>query len=245
MPTFHGLARVLSKRGFCSRAEAFGLIRSGRVMVRGKTILDPEWRTRVDESGIVIDGRSLSCEKEPFVAIMLNKPRGLVTTSADELGRDTVYSCLEGAALPRLVAVGRLDKASEGLLLFTNDTRWADRVTSPESHVEKTYHVQVKPAPEPAQLQCMLGGVETGSTGCMHVSEVKLLRSGGKTAWLEIVLEEGRNRQIRRIAEAVGLEVLRLIRIRIGGLALGELPKGQWRHLAVDEVARLTHPGFE
>jgi 23S rRNA pseudouridine2605 synthase len=246
MSAFHGLARVLSKRGFCSRSRAFELVREGRVKVRGKTITDPEWRTRVDEPAIAIDGDPLADAPASFTAIVLNKPRGLLTTAADELGRETVFACLAGAKLPRLVPVGRLDKASEGLLVFTNDTRWADHLTAPGSGVVKTYHVQVKPPPSPEQMASMLAGVDTGATGSMRVRGAVILRSGGKTAWLEIILDEGRNRQIRRIAEALGLEVLRLIRVAIGGVQLGDLAKGKWRYLTPDEVSRLgaapAHP---
>jgi 23S rRNA pseudouridine2605 synthase len=162
-----------------------------------------------------------------------------VTTAADELGRDTVFTCFEGGDLPRLVPVGRLDKASEGMLLFTNDTLWADRITSPESHVSKTYHVQVKPPPSDQDLAAMKAGVDTGATGSMAVAGARVLRCGGKTAWLEVVLEEGKNRQIRRIIESLGMEVLRLIRVDIGGVSLGDLAKGRWRHLSAQELSRL------
>ncbi|MFM7183030.1 MAG: pseudouridine synthase [Verrucomicrobiales bacterium] len=242
MSAFHGLARVLSKRGICSRSEANEWIRAGRVRVRGKLITDPETRTRLDEPAISVDGNAVSARQECGVYIVLNKPRGLVTTTADELGRDTVFSCFEGAALPRLVPVGRLDKASEGMLLFTNDTLWADRITSPESHLAKTYHVQVKPPPSEHDLEAMKAGVETDPGEVMAVAGVQLLRCGGKTAWLEVVLEEGKNRQIRRIIESLGMEVLRLIRVAIGGVPLGDLAKGSWRHLSAQEVAQLASP---
>jgi 23S rRNA pseudouridine2605 synthase len=242
MSAFHGLARVLSKRGICSRSEAFLWIRAGRVRVRGKVITDPEARTRMDEPAIAIDGEPVSGRQERGVYIVLNKPRGLVTTTADELGRDTVFTCFEGADLPRLVPVGRLDKASEGMLLFTNDTLWADRITSPESHLSKIYHVQVKPPPSDHDLETMKAGVDTGETGSMAVTDARILRSGGKTAWLEIVLQEGKNRQIRRIIESLGMEVLRLIRIAIGGVVLGDLAKGRWRHLTAHELTRFVEP---
>lgn len=239
MSPSHGLARVLSKRGICSRSEANEWIRAGRVRLRGKVVTDPETRTRLDESAIAIDGILVSARPGTGVYLVLNKPRGLVTTAADELGRDTVFTCFEGADLPRLVPVGRLDKASEGMLLFTNDTLWADRITSPEFHLSKTYHVQVKPPPSDQDLAAMKAGVDTGATGSMAVADARVLRCGGKTAWLEVVLEEGKNRQIRRIIESLGMEVLRLIRIDIGGVPLGDLAKGRWRHLSAQELARL------
>ena len=242
MSAFHGLARVLSKRGICSRSEAFLLIRAGRVRVSGKVVTDPEKKTRLDEPAITIDGEHASCPAESGVYIALNKPRGLVTTTADELGRDTVFTCFEGADLPRLVPVGRLDKASEGMLIFTNDTLWADRITAPDSHLSKTYHVQVKPPPSDPELEAMIAGVDTGATGIMAVSAARVLRSGGKTAWLEIILEEGKNRQIRRIVEALRMEVVRLVRTAIGTVVLGDLAKGRWRELSREEVDRLAPP---
>lgn len=250
MSAIHGLARVLSKRGFCSRSQAIAWIRAGRVKVRGKTITDPETRTKLDEPAIAIDGKPMPAGRRESVYVVLNKPRGLVTTTDDELGRETVFQCFEGADLPRVVPVGRLDKASEGMLLFSNDTGWADQMTSPASHLPKTYHVQVKPPPSSGQLAAMLAGVDTGATGTMRALAANPLRCGGKTAWLEIVLEEGKNRQIRRIAEALDLEVLRLIRVAIGGIRLGELAKGNWRHLTPEELSTLRahaapgrHPG--
>ena len=243
MAIFFGLARVLSKRGFCSRAAAIEAIRAGRVTVRGRRITDPESRTNLAEEGIAVDG--IAIHAVDHVArhyVVLNKPRGLVTTMSDELGRDTVFACLQDGGLPRLVPVGRLDKASEGMLLFSNDTTWADHITAPENHLRKTYHVQVKPVPDLASLAAMQAGVDTGSTGLMAVEEVEVLRSGGKTAWLEVVLVEGKNRQIRRIAETLGFEVLRLVRVAIGDLQLGDLAKGRWRHLSDVEIARLGTP---
>lgn len=231
----HGLARILSKRGVCSRAEAVRWIRAGRVTLNGRVERDPEARTREDHPGIGVDGRMVG-DKEAMTYVMLNKPRGLVTSAADELGRDTVFACLEGGGLPRLVPVGRLDKASEGLLLFTNDTAWADRVTAPDAHVGKTYHVQVKPVPDGRLLAEMRAGVDVGEGERMAVAAVALVRSGGKTAWLEVELHEGKNRQIRRILDALGMETLRLIRIAIGPLVLGDLAKGKWRHLSDGEV---------
>lgn len=235
----HGLARVLSKRGVCSRAEAVRWIRAGRVAVDGRVEKDPEARTRDNHPRIAIDGRMIG-DKPAATYVMLNKPRGLVTSSADELGRETVFSCLEGAGLPRLVPVGRLDKASEGLLLFTNDTAWAEHVSSPLSHVGKSYHVQVKPVPDEGMLAAMRAGVDVGEGERMAVASVVVVRSGGTTAWLEVELREGKNRQIRKILEALGLETQRLIRIAIGPLVLGELAKGSWRHLAAAEVAALA-----
>ena len=170
---------------------------------------------------------------------MLNKPRGLVTTLRDEQGRDTVYRCFDGADIGFTAPVGRLDKASEGLLLFCNDPQWAARITDPASGPDKTYHVQVDCIPDASQLRAMREGIIDGEGVALHAKSASLLRAGEKNAWLEIVLDEGRNRQIRRLLAALDIGVLRLVRVAIGSLQLGELPKGQWRELTAGEVAAL------
>jgi 23S rRNA pseudouridine2605 synthase len=169
------------------------------------------------------------------IHLMLNKPRGYVTSAADERGRDTVYALLAGAALPWLAPVGRLDKASEGLLLLTNDSVWAARVTSPESHLDKTYHVQIDRLPDAALLAALREGIDDEGER-LAVKSARELRRGDKNAWLEIVLDEGRNRQIRRVLAAFDVGVLRLVRVAIGGLRLDELPKGRWRLLSAAEI---------
>jgi 23S rRNA pseudouridine2605 synthase len=166
---------------------------------------------------------------------MLNKPRGLVTTASDERGRETVYQCLAGAGLPFLGPVGRLDQASEGLLLFTNDTAWAARLTSPAGGVEKTYQVQIDVRVEDDWVGRLVEGIEEGGDR-LRARRARVLRRGSKTSWLEVVLDEGRNRQLRRMLEGLGVEVLRLVRVAIGRLELGDLPKGSWRHLTRAEV---------
>jgi 23S rRNA pseudouridine2605 synthase len=169
---------------------------------------------------------------------MLNKPRGYVTTASDERGRDTVYTLLDAPGLPWLAPVGRLDKASEGLLLLTNDSAWAAGITAPESHVEKTYHVQIDRLPDAALLASLKRGVEEGGER-LSARNVSELRRGEKNAWLEIVLDEGRNRQIRRLLAAHDVGVLRLVRVAIGPVALGTLAKGAFRTLDAAEVAAL------
>jgi 23S rRNA pseudouridine2605 synthase len=224
-----GLARVLSKQGWCSRTVAADWIRDGRVRVDGRIVRDPEFPTIAGRHVIRVDGGEAPAPaRRAYVA--LNKPRGLVTTARDEHGRDTVYRCFEGAGLGWIAPVGRLDKASEGLLLFTNDPQWAARITAPGSGPDKTYHVQVDRIPDDATLAALRAGVEVEG-GRLAAASVALLRAGAKHAWLEIVLDEGRNRQIRRLLAAFGIGVLRLVRVAIGPLALGELPKGQWREL--------------
>lgn len=232
----HGLARVLSKQGICSRSQAAEWIRAGRVAVNGRTVRDPEYPVAGVPVSLTLDGRLL--ESAARVYVMLNKPRGLVVSAADEHGRDTVYGVLAQAGLPWLGPVGRLDKASEGLLLLSNDTAWAAGISAPATHLDKTYHVQVDRIPDPALLGRLRDGVlDQGER--LLARQVRLLRAGKKNAWLEIVLDEGRNRHIRRLLAAHGIGVLRLVRVAIGSLALGELAKGQWRHLSADEVRAL------
>lgn len=235
----HGVARVLSKQGIASRAEAARWVREGRVAVNGVVVHDPEFPVRQGIDRIAVDGREPSAADR--VVILLNKPRGLVTTARDERGRDTVYRCLEGAGLPWLAPVGRLDQASEGLLLFTNDPELAARITDPATGPTRTYHVQVDQIPDAALLAVLAGGADVEGEHLTVVS-VRLLRSGRRNAWLEVVLDEGRNRHLRRLLGAFGIGVLRLVRVAIGDLALGSLPKGQWRPLTDEELKRLCNP---
>jgi 23S rRNA pseudouridine2605 synthase len=177
-------------------------------------------------------------ERAKKIYWMLNKPRGLVTTTEDERGRETVYAGLPG--LPWMAPVGRLDKASEGLLLFTNDSEWAARITAPQSHLEKTYHVQIGAVAENELMAALTSGVMCGDGELLKAKRARRIRAGEKNSWIEIVLDEGKNRQIRRMLEARGVEVLRLIRIAIGPLELGRLEKGQARELMTDEVKKMA-----
>jgi 23S rRNA pseudouridine2605 synthase len=228
---------VLSKRGVCSRSQAEQWVRAGRVAIRGRPVLDPEHPTALSQADITVDGAPVGAAERVYV--MFNKPRGLVVSSADERGRATVYDALAGSGLPWLGPVGRLDKASEGLLLLSNDSAWAAGLTEPRHHVDKTYHVQADTLPSPAILQALREGV-TDAGERLAAKQVALLRQGTRNAWLEVVLDEGRNRHIRRLLAAHDIGVLRLVRVAIGGVELGTLAKGQWRHLRSDEVARLA-----
>src|SRR5262245_64747557 len=154
-----GLARALSKLGYCSRSQARNLIEAGRVRVNGAPHRDPERPVTLGRDGIEVDGAPVVAPAKAY--LMLNKPRGLVTSTSDERGRDTVFCCLEGMKLPFVAPVGRLDKASEGLLLLTNDTAWAVQITSPESHLDKTYHVQVDCVADERLVRCIRDGIQT------------------------------------------------------------------------------------
>ena len=230
-----GLARALSKLGYCSRAQAFDLIRAGKVSVNGKVINDPEFPTRDSRDRIEIEGRSIAAAGK--IHLMLNKPRGIIVTASDEKGRDTVYSLLP-SGLPWIAPVGRLDKASEGLLLLTNDSEWAAGITDPDSHLDKTYHVQVGTVPNQLLIDAITKGVSSRGES-LRAKRATILRSGEKNSWLEVTLDEGRNRQIRRILDSLGVEVLRLVRVSIGPLQLGDLAKGQTRRLTNVEIASL------
>jgi 23S rRNA pseudouridine2605 synthase len=233
----HGLARTLSKLGACSRTQAAQYAREGRLAVNGRTVRDPETPVDAERDRIALDGREVRASERIY--LMLNKPRGYVTTASDERGRETVYALLEEAGLPWVAPVGRLDKASEGLLLLTNDSAWAARITAPESQVDKTYHVQIDRLPDAALLDALKRGVDEDGE---HLSarNASELRRGEKNAWLEIVLDEGRNRQIRRLLAAHGVGVLRLVRVAIGPVALGTLAKGAFRTLDPSEIAALA-----
>jgi 23S rRNA pseudouridine2605 synthase len=240
---FHrsGLARALSKSGYCSRSSASKWVRDGRVRLNGRVVRDPERPVVLGQDSIEVDGQELAAAKKLYFA--MNKPRGVVTTAHDEKGRDTVYSLLpESQAW--VAPVGRLDKASEGLLLLTNDSDWGARIASPEMHIEKTYHVQIAAIADEDLIRRVTSGIRTADGDFLRVKRATIVRVGKKNSWLEIVLDEGKNRQIRRLLAAAGIEVLRLIRIAIGPLQLGQLPKGEVRDVTPEEKAALDRAGL-
>src|SRR5580704_10448011 len=201
-----GLARALSKRGYCSRSKAFDLIRAGRVTLNDRICRDPEAAVHSERDRIKVDGEELALHAKLY--LVLNKPRGVVTTASDEKGRETVYACLD-EHLPWVAPVGRLDKASEGLLLLTNDSEWAARVLAPETHLDKIYHVQIGAVAVAALIDSIKKGIRIDGGSLLRAKRVHILRGGAKNTWLEIVLDEGKNRQIRRMLSQVGINVLR------------------------------------
>jgi 23S rRNA pseudouridine2605 synthase len=238
-----GLARALSKLGHCSRAQAAELIRAGRVCLNGSVRRDPETPIRMEKDRVTVDGVGIEAERKIY--LMMNKPRGLVTTASDEKGRETVYSLLDSdkdkdkQSLSWVAPVGRLDKASEGLLLLTNDSEWGARVAAPETHLEKTYHVQIATVADESLLASLRKGVQADDGDVLHARRASVIRAGEKNCWLEIVLDEGKNRQIRRMLSALGVETLRLMRVAVGPLQLGQLAKGAYRSLTQEEKRSL------
>lgn len=233
----HGVARVISKRGYCSRSQAEKLVREGHVILRGKPVRDPE-SPAYENDEILIDGTPVTVSE--FVYFAMNKPRGLVTTASDEKGRKTVMDLFReefakmfpGKPMPHIAPVGRLDAASEGLLLFTNDTAWADRVLTDATHL-KIYHVQVAGKPTGAELSQMEKGFNVAprvfgeKEEFMHAERAVLHSDGEKNCWLEITLSEGKNREIRRMLAHLGYEVLRLMRIQFDKFKLEDLKPGK------------------
>jgi 23S rRNA pseudouridine2605 synthase len=186
---------------------------------------------------IAVDGHRVAAGNKVY--IVLNKPRGAVTTASDEQERQTVYDFVDKRS-PWVAPVGRLDKASEGLLLLTNDSEWAAGISAPETHLEKIYHVRVNAPADDALIKRLVEGVASDGM-LLRVKSAQVIRRGERRAWLEIVLEEGKNRHIRRMFEQLGIEVIRLLRVAIGPLELGDVAKGSTRPLTKAEKAALDH----
>jgi pseudouridine synthase len=229
------LDRVFSKAGVASRSEARSWISGGRVRVNGKSIRNPDYWVDLERDRVTLDNKPLREAGKRY--ILLYKPKGYLTTHRDTEGRPTVYDLVSDAGV-WLVPVGRLDLDTSGLLLMTNDTGLADRIADPERKVPKIYQVKAATLLSDEQLEQLRQGVPL-SDGPTRPAQVRRLRDGGRHTHLELTIAEGRNRQVRRMLEAVGSRVLKLVRTAIGPLRLGELPIGKWRDLTAEEVRLL------
>ena len=230
------LDRALSRLGFCSRTEAAEWIRSGRVRVNGRPQTDPETWVDLDRDRITVNGRPLSAGRKVY--LLLYKPKGYLTTWRDPQGRPTVYDLL-GKMRHWIFPVGRLDLDTSGLLLMTNDSEFAELVTNPEYHVPKTYLVKTATQLSDEQVAALRRGVEL-KDGLTRPAEVVRLRDSSGRTFLELTITEGRNRQVRRMVEAVGSKVLKLVRTAIGPVRIGRLEIGKWRELTPAEVQALV-----
>ena len=238
MPAAKTLERVISKAGFGSRVEARRWIHDGRVQVNGRVVRNPDQWVDFNRDTVRFDGKPLTPRERVY--LLLYKPTGYLTTYRDPQGRPTVYDLLTG--IDTFVSpVGRLDLDTSGLLLLTNDNQLAERVTNPESHVPKTYLVKASMRLSDEQLQELREGVGL-SDGRTRPAVVTRVRDSAKYTHFEITLVEGRNRQVRRMVEALGATVLKLVRVRIGSIRIGTLPIGNWRPLTPAEVAALMPP---
>ncbi len=223
IPRTHNIVRILSKRGICSRKQAIGWVFEGRVTINGREVRDPGQRVKSSDR-ILVDGKTPS--KKEKIYILMNKPRGYVTTRKDERGRKTVYDLLSD--FPDWVfPVGRLDQDSGGLLLFTNDTLWADKFTDPRNQTSRTYKVTIERPISEEDLMRIREGMVMGRGDKTRPARIKILEQD--PTFLEITLTEGKNREVRRIFETLGKPVKHLTRTRFGAFHLGSLKPGEWR----------------
>lgn len=234
------LERALSKLGLASRSEARALIRAGRVRVDGKPAADPSARVTPERIAIEIDGTAAARRSET-ITIALHKPRGYVTTRSDPQGRRTVYDLLAGVPT-RVVPVGRLDLATSGLLLFTNDTQFANWLTAPVNAIPRVYLVTVAGRVDDSTIATWQRGVSVDGDR-LSAHSVVIRKASGKETHLTVVLVEGKNREVRRLLESAGHPVRSLKRVQFGDLTLGDLPPGQWRQLSAAEL-RAAFPTY-
>src|SRR5579872_7051118 len=229
------LERVISKAGLGSRTDARGWIGEGKIAVNGKIVRNPDHWVDLGRDRVTVQGKSLHSAAKLY--ILLYKPKGYLTTWRDPQGRPTVYDLVKDAGA-WLSPVGRLDLDTSGLLLLTNDTALAERITNPAHKIPKTYQVKASTLLTDEQLEMLRYGVEL-KDGPTRPAEVKRLRDGAKYTFLEITITEGRNRQVRRMIEALGSKVLKLVRTAIGQIRIGDLPIGKWRRLTDAELREL------
>jgi len=233
------LDRVLSRAGLGSRTEAKRWIADGRVAVNGKKTLTPDAWVDSTRDRVTFDGKPLRAARKLY--LLLYKPKGYLTTYKDPEGRPTIYDLLKDLS-EWVFPAGRLDQDSSGLLLVTNDTAFGDYVTDPASHVPKTYLVKASELLSDERIQRLRDGIQL-SDGPTRPAEVKRMRDSARFTFLEITLTEGRNRQVRRMVEAVGAKVLKLVRTQIGGIEIAGLEIGKYRTLTPEEVRSLQAQG--
>jgi pseudouridine synthase len=233
------LERVISKAGLGSRTEARSWIGGGRVRVNGKLVQTPDHWVDMERDRVTVDGRPLRAAKKSY--LLLYKPKGYITTFKDPEGRPTVYDLIREADA-WLAPVGRLDLDTSGLLIMTNDTQFAERLTNPDYKAPKTYQLKCADRISDEQIERLRAGVQL-TDGPTRPAVVERLRDSGKYTHLQMVITEGRNRQVRRMVEAIGSKVLKLVRVAIGPVHIGDLQIGKWRHLTDAEVQGFTKVG--
>ena len=230
------LDRVPSRFGVASRTDSRKAIVAGQMKVNGRTVRDPDIWVNPESDKFILDGRELKPARKRY--LLFYKPKGVLTSHGDPAGRDTIYKYL-GDDCKWVSPVGRLDKDTSGLLLLTNDTQFADFITSPESKVPKTYLVKVNELLSDDVIAKLSAGVEMKRGDFAHPVSVVRREDRGKYTWLDIVLTEGKNREVRRMIVAVGFVVLKLVRTNIGPLTLEGLQVGKYRELASSEISAL------
>lgn len=230
------LERVISKAGLGSRTDARSWISAGKILVNGKVVRNPDHWVDAEKDRISVEGKPLRAPAKVY--ILLYKPKGYLTTWKDPEGRPTVYDLTAGVGT-WLSPVGRLDLDTSGLLLLTNDNGFAERITNPDHKVPKTYQVKASTLLTEEQLDRLRQGVELND-GPTRPAAVTRLRDGVKHTFLEMTITEGRNRQVRRMLEAVDSKVSKLVRVAIGPIRIGDLPIGKWRHLTAEELSALA-----
>jgi 23S rRNA pseudouridine2605 synthase len=230
------LDRVLSRFGLASRTAAREAIAAGRMKVNGRIVRDPDIWVNPARDTFHLDGQRLKPARKRY--LLFYKPKGVITSHGDPAGRETIYKYL-GEENKWVAPVGRLDKDTSGLLLLTNDTEFAEFITSPASEVPKTYLVKTNALLSDEVIARLRAGVEMKRGDVARPLRVRRREDRGKYTWLEVVLTEGKNREVRRMIEAVGFKVLKLVRTHIGPLTLEGLEVGKWRELTPSEVSRL------
>jgi pseudouridine synthase len=229
------LQKIISAAGIASRRRAEELIFLGRVSVNGQVVTKMGTQADIEKDEILVDGKPVKPVSKK-VYYLFYKPENMIVTHRDPQGRPTIYDYLK---IPQRVnSVGRLDFDSEGLLLLTNDGDLQAKLTHPSHEIPKTYHVKVAGHPTPQELETLAKGVDIGDY-VTRPAQVKVIKKNPHNSWIEIVIHEGKNRQVRRMVEGIYREVLKLIRVQIGSLTLGDLKKGDWRPLTVKELAAL------